>query len=293
MYPKCPICPEEEVNYSCLDTIINKDQISFQFKNIYLPGTAQKGVYDKDSTKGFVKYSLKFGKDFHKQKSKSKTAIIFDKNDPIITNTSTSRFSPGISIGAKAGYNSFPDLKNSKSYFVGATISPYKSYKKYLQAEIMIASHDFDKFKSTISETGPIDSANGVKYDNTLLESEIDLAYQKLNIDVVPISFRYNFNGVIAAGVGTQISFDISNKQTGTISSNYFSFANGRKGDPIEVLNSVEKVDTSSAFSDIKYGVFGDITIGASRIGPSVGARYIYNFNEPHSQIHLYAIWKF
>ncbi|SFS63521.1 PKD domain-containing protein [Lutibacter maritimus] len=293
MYPKCPICPEEEVNYSCLDTIINKDQISFQFKNIYLPGTAQKGVYDKDSTKGFVKYSLKFGKDFHKQKSKSKTAIIFDKNDPIITNTSTSRFSPGISIGAKTGYNSFPDLKNSKSYFVGATISPYKSYKKYLQAEIMIASHDFDKFKSTISETGPIDSANGVKYDNTLLESEIDLAYQKLNIDVVPISFRYNFNGVIAAGVGTQISFDISNKQTGTISSNYFSFVNGRKGDPIEELNSVEKVDTSGAFSDIKYGVFSDITIGASRIGPSVGARYIYNFNEPHSQIHLYAIWKF
>ncbi|VAW24337.1 hypothetical protein MNBD_BACTEROID04-2039, partial [hydrothermal vent metagenome] len=28
MYPKCPICPDEEVNYSCLDTIMSKDQIS-------------------------------------------------------------------------------------------------------------------------------------------------------------------------------------------------------------------------------------------------------------------------
>jgi hypothetical protein len=235
---------------------------------------------------------LKFGKDFHKENSKSSTEIIFDKNEPIITNTSTSRFSPGISIGAKAGYNSFPALKNSKSYFVGATISPYKSYKKYLQAEIMVANHDYDKFKTSVSETGPINLATGVKYDNTLLESEVNLTNQKINIDVVPISFRYNFNGVIAAGLGPQISFDISNKQTGTISSNYFYVINGRKGDPIQELTSIEKVDSSSSFSDIKYGIFGDITIGASRIGPSVGARYIYNFNQPNSQIHLYAIWK-
>lgn len=292
MYPKCPICPEEEVRYSCLDTIISKDQISFQFKNIYLPGTAQKGVHDKDSTQGFVKYSLKFGKDFHKQKSKSKTEIIFDKNEPIITNTSTSRFSPGISVGAKAGYNSFPDLKNSKAYFIGATLSPYKSYKKYLQAEIMMGIHDFDKFKSVVSETGPIDLATGVKYDNTLLESETNLSYAKLNIDVVPISFRYNFNGLLGVGFGPQISFDISNNKTGSISSNYFYYNNGRKGDPIEELTKVEKIDSNEPFSDLKYGLFGDITIGASRIGPSIGARYIYNFNEPHAQLHLYAIWK-
>lgn len=292
MYPECPICPEEEVRYSCLDTIISKDQISFQFKNIYLPGTAQKGVYDKDSTQGFVKYSLKFGKDFHKQKSKSKTEIIFDKNEPIITNTSTSRFSPGISIGAKAGYNSYPNLENSKSYYFGATISPYKSYKKYLQAEIMIGNHDFDKLKSVVSETGPIDLVNGVKYDNTLLESETNLSFEKLNIDVVPISFRYNFNGVLGVGFGPQISLDFSNKKSGTITSNYFYYNNRQKGDPIEELTKVENIYSSSPLSDIKYGFFGDITIGASRIGPSVGARYVYNFNEPYAQFHLYAIWK-
>ena len=156
----------------------------------------------------------------------------------------------------------------------------------------MEGMHDFDKFKSVVSETGPIDLATGVKYDNTLLESETNLSYAKLNIDVVPISCRYNFNGGLGVGFWPQISFDISNNKTGSISSNYFYYNNGRKGDPIEELTKVEKIDSNEPFSDLKYGLFGDITIGASRIGPSIGARYIYNFNEPHAQLHLYAIWK-
>ena len=292
MYPECPICPEEEVKYSCLDTIISKDQISFQFKNIYLPGTAQKGVHDKDSTKGFVKYSMKFGKDFHKKKSKSKTAIIFDKNEPIITNTSTSRFSPGISIGVKAGYNSYMDVKDSKSYFVGATISPYKSYKKYLQAEFMISTHEFGDFKSASEQLGPIDLDQGVIIDSAIRFDETNSEITKLNIDVVPVSFRYNLNGIIGLGVGPQLSFDISNKINNTTNSSYFTYYKEIIGDPIETLNEAIETKSNSSFSDIKYGVFGDITVGASRIGPSVGVRYLYNFNEPHSQLHFYAIWK-
>lgn len=288
MYPECPICPEEEVRYSCLDTIISKDQISFQFKNIYLPGTAQKGVHDKDSTKGFVKYSMKFGKDFHKKKSKSKTEIIFDKNEPIITNTSTSRFSPGISIGAKAGYNSYLDVKDSKSYFVGATISPYKSYKKYLQAEIMISTHEFGDFKSLSEQITLLD----FQIDSAIRFDDINSEITKLNIDVVPVSFRYNLNGVIGLGVGPQISFDISNKVNSSISSSYYTYLKDVVGDRLEFLNETKLIDSKSSFSDIKYGVFGDITIGASRIGPSLGMRYIYNFNEPNSQLHFYAIWK-
>ncbi len=291
MYPKCPICPDKEVSYSCLDTIISKDQISFQFKNIYLPGTAQKGVHDKDSTRGFVKYSLKFGKDFHKKKSKSKTEIIFDKNEPIITNTSTSRFSPGISIGVKSGYNSYLKLKNSKSYFVGATISPYKSYKKYVQAELMISTHKFADFKSVSEQIGPIDT-QGAAIDSAIRFDEINSEIAKLNIDVVPISFRYNLNGVFALGVGPQLSFDISNKINTTTNSSYFTYYKNIVGDPIESLNKTVTTKSNSSFSDINYGIFGDITIGASRIGPSIGVRYIYNFNEPHSQLHFYAIWK-
>ena len=292
MYPKCPICPKEEVRYSCLDTIIMKDKISFQFKNIYLPGTSQKGVHDKDSTKGFVKYSLKFGKDFHKKKSKSRTAIIFDKNEPIITNTSTSRFSPGISIGVKAGYNSYLDVKDSKSYFVGATISPYKSYKKYFQAEIMVGTHQFSETSSVSKEVGLVELPNGEIIDSAIRFDEQNIKNELLNVDIVPISFRYNLNGVIGLGIGPQISFDISNKASGTSNVNYFTYYNNSIGKPVNELTSNQKIEDSGSFKNIRYGVFGDVTIGASRIGPSIGARYVYNFNEPHSQFHIYAIWK-
>ncbi|WP_372801819.1 PKD domain-containing protein [Lutibacter sp.] len=292
MYPKCPICPEEEVQYSCLDTIISKDKISFQFKNIYLPGTAQKGVHDKDSTKGFVKYSMKFGKNFHKQKSKSRTAIIFDKNEPIITNASTSRFSPGISIGVKAGYNSFPDLNNSESYFLGATISPYKSYKKYLQAELMVNSMKFSDVTNSNQELGIVDLPDGTIIDSAIRIDEKTIETALLNVDIVPISFRYNLNGIIGLGVGTQISFDINNEVTSTTKSNYYTFYNKRIGDPIEALNKTTIDKTNNSFTNINYGIFGDITVGASRIGPSLGFRYIYNFQEPEKQLHFYAIWK-
>lgn len=293
MYPECPICPEEEVRYSCLDTIISKDQISFQFKNIYLPGTAQKGIHDKDSTKGFVKYSMKFGKDFHKKKSKSITEIIFDKNEPIITNTSTSRFSPGISIGVKAGYNSYLDVKDSKSYFVGATISPYKSYKRYLQAEVMIATHEFSELSNVNEQIDVLQLPDGTAFDRVLKIEDTNASSTKLNIDIVPISFRYNLNGVIGLGVGPQISIDISHKIDFETKTDYYTlFSNNEPGKLIEAASSIKRNSESDPFSDIKYGIFGDITIGASRIGPSVGVRYIYNFNEPNSQLHFYAIWK-
>ncbi|WP_111709028.1 PKD domain-containing protein [Lutibacter citreus] len=294
MYPKCPICPDEkEVRYSCLDTIISKDKISFQFKNIYLPGTEQKGVQEKDSTKGFVKYSLKFGKKFHKESSKSKTSIIFDKNEPIITNTSTSRFSPGISIGVKAGYNSFPNLNDSKSYFVGATISPYKSYKKYLQAELMVGNHEIKEISSANEQVDVLELPDGTGFDRVLKVEDRNIITTKINIDVVPVSFRYNLNGVIGLGVGPQISLDISNETESEIKTEYYTLiSNNEQGKLIEAASSTTTTSENNPLSDIKYGLFGDITIGASRIGPSIGARYIYNFNEPNSQLHFYVIWK-
>lgn len=292
MYPKVPICPKgKKVRYSCMDTVFYGDKISFQFKNIYLPGTEQKGVQEKDSTKGFVKYSLKFGKDFHKIKSKSKTEIIFDKNDPIITNSATSRFLPGISIGAKAGYNYIFGVDDSKSYFIGATISTYKAYKWYPQAELMISSTTYSDTNNRQQIIENIDSPNGL-YKSVFKESSSNIATERMAIDVVPASIRYNVNGVFGLGIGAHVSMDYSTKLTATNSESYFSDQNGVKGDPIQDLNNSSTTSTKTSFKNINYGVFGDITIGASRIGPSLGVRYIHHFKVPHGQLHLYAIWK-
>jgi hypothetical protein len=216
MYPECPICPKGEVpTISCLDTIVRNTQIFFVFRNIYLPGSNQKNVKEIDSTKGFVKYSLKFNEDFHKIKTKSRTAIIFDKNEPIITNYATTRFTPGISIGAKAGYNIYSNLDNSKSYFVGATISPFKSYRYYGQAEFLNSITSYDGAITTLERINQEKGAVQLNRITTSIENK------NINWEI-PILFRYNISTYFGVGAGAQINMNVSEKQTQNIKTDIY-----------------------------------------------------------------------
>jgi len=284
MYPKCKICPKEEVQYSCLDTTFTDTQAIFTFKNIYLPGSEQKNVKEYDSTKGFVKYTIKFAKDFHKKKTKSRTAIIFDKNDPIITNYSTTRFVPGLSVGIKAGYNSFSDLKNSESYFFGATLSPYKSYRWYWQVELLNSFHHY-KDETTVQEA-IVDGPQGFEF---LQRTTTNTSYKNIDWEI-PILMRYNINNFIGIGAGLQGMLSINEKASQSqLVENY----EGSSPDA-PIFESYEtNSDTSESFTNFKTGLLFDVTAGFSRIGPSVGARYVLNFKEDFNYLQLYAIWKF
>ncbi|MCD0474390.1 PKD domain-containing protein [Flavobacterium sp. EDS] len=284
MYPKCPICPKDEIpTTSCLDTIIKKNQIFFTFKNIYLPGSEQKNVKEKDSTKGFVKYSMKFGDDFHKVKTRSRTAIIFDKNEPIITNYATTRFLPGISIGAKAGYNLYPDLDKSTSYFVGATISPFKSYRFYWQVEWLNAINKYES-GTTIREGIGI-NPNGMKQFQRITNST-----ENKNINwEVPILIRYNINNYIGVGAGLQANINVSEEQNQTIKTE--SFEGGT--DQFLMDAKTESNTIKNSFTGFKTGILFDLTAGFARIGPSLGARYVINFEQNFNYFQFYGIWKF
>jgi PKD repeat protein len=284
MYPKCPICPKgEEPTVSCLDTIIKQKQIFFTFKNIYLPGSEQKNVHEKDSTKGFVKYSLKFAEDFHKVKTRSRTAIIFDKNEPIITNYATTRFLPGISIGAKAGYNLYPDLEKSTSYFVGATISPFKSYRFYWQAEWVNA---LNKYDSALKVEDVINTnANGVRQ---LVRTTTGTENKNVNWEV-PLLIRYNINNYIGVGAGIQANFNVSSEQNQNIKVE--TFEGDKENFLISTTTSANTVKNS--FADFKTGLLFDLTAGFARIGPSLGARYVINFEQNFNYFQFYGIWKF
>ena len=284
MYPKCPICPKDEVpTTSCIDTIVKKNQIFFTFKNIYLPGSEQKNVKEKDSTKGFVKYSMKFNEDFHKIKTRSRTAIIFDKNEPIITNYATTRFLPGISIGAKAGYNLYPSLENSKSYFVGATISPFKSYRYYWQAEFINSLQTYDN--STVIKEEILDKGNGVRQ---LQRSTINSSNDNVNWEI-PVLIRYNINNYIGIGAGLQANINVSEKQNQDLKIETFETI---KGDFL-LSTKNENASETRSFKTLKTGLLFDVTIGAARIGPSLGARYVMNFKENFNYFKSYGIWKF
>ncbi len=287
MYPKCEICPKEkEVRYSCLDTTYTDKQAIFTFKNIYLPGSEQKNVKEYDSTKGFVKYSLKFAKDFHKVKTKSRTAIIFDKNEPIITNYSTTRFLPGISIGAKAGYNSFGDLENSRSYFIGATLSPYKSYKWYWQVELLNSLHEYDG-NTTINETLTAITATG---EQQFQRTTTRTTYNNIDWEI-PVLARYNINNYVGLGAGLQGMISISEKQTQDILIERFENINMQPG--ILVDSRESQTESKNSFTNLRTGFLVEATAGFARIGPSIGARYVFNFKENYNYMQFYALWKF
>lgn len=284
MYPKCPICPkDEEPTTSCLDTIIKQNQIFFTFKNIYLPGSTQKNVKEIDSTKGFVKYSMKFNKDFHKVNTKSRTAIIFDKNEPIITNYATTRFSPGISIGAKAGYNLYPDLDNSTSYFVGATISPYKSYRLYWQAEFL---NNINSYSDASTVTERFDQTTGalvfVRTTNTI-------SYNNINWEI-PLLMRYNINNFVGVGAGIQANINATEKTTNTTTTDIYE---GKGPGGLLLSSKTQATSSNNSFTNLKTGLLFDLTIGAARIGPSLGARYVMNFEDNFNYFQFYGIWKF
>ncbi len=284
MYPKCDICPKHEVSYSCLDTTFTDTQAIFTFKNIYLPGSEQKNVKDYDSTKGFVKYSIKFAKDFHKKKTKSRTAIIFDKNDPIITNYSTTRFLPGISIGAKVGYNSFNKLHNSESYFFGATLSPYKSYRWYWQVELMNNFHHYDA-KTNIEETF-IQDAQGFRF---LQRTTTNTSYKNVDWDV-PVLIRYNVNNFIGLGTGLQNTISVSEKQNQRVLIEQFEGLDPKN----PVISSKEnKINKTNSFTNLRTALLFEATVGFARIGPSLGTRYVMDFKNNFDYWQFYAIWKF
>lgn len=303
-YPKCPICPKgENVTYSCIDTIIKKDQIYFTFKNIYLPGSNQKNVMERDSTKGFVKYSMKFAKDFHKIKTKSKTAIFFDKNEPVITNYATTRFKPGISIGVKTGYNYFTNQDNAKSYFVGATISPYKSYRFYWQSELYF-DHLETGGRTDLSDitlrqfSPPIILSNGSTIDQAYVQTSSSSKTIRNFIDVVPASLRYNINNYIGIGAGPQFSLIMSEKTISELIKKYYALdfnhtppTQGSEISSLEENNST--VSVTESFRKVQASIFGDITFGFARIGPSLGVRYYKNFEKGFDYWQFYGIWKF
>ena len=59
MSPYCLPCDSVPTRTGCWELVTNKDSAAFIFNGIYLPGTNQKGVNDKDSTKGFVEFDVK------------------------------------------------------------------------------------------------------------------------------------------------------------------------------------------------------------------------------------------
>jgi hypothetical protein len=286
-YPKTAFCKSIiQSGQSCFDTIIHKDSIYFNFRNIYLPGLRQQGFSDPDSTMGFVKYRLQFNKQLKKLPFISNAAIIFDNNKPIYTNSQKGYFKPGKSYGIIAGYNFYFDKNlQAENYFsIGGSISPYAPHRKYLQGELYAGYLQFPE--KLIGNT--TENKDTIINNNTFRIFRRD-GYAKsaiIKLDLVAAQIRYNFLNRVGAGLGSILSFDaftkVNNRQVIYMQ---------QQPNPTPVILEKE-FPSSKWFSNVDVAVFADVQFGRVRVGPVVGARFIHYFRVPRNGLYAYLAWR-
>ncbi len=306
-YPKCPICPKIPDTRSCLDTASARGALIFTFRNIYLPGSRQKDVGDRDSTKGFVKYRIQAARDMPKLPFKSRAKIVFDKNPPIYTNYTKTGFKVGMSPGLKAGYGFEPNFDKAPTgeekssafvqngyFLLGASISPYKSWRVYPQIELLAGIRDRKDLPATekhvLLTTLP---NNGIALLDSVLLDTVTQASRGFVSFELPVLLRKNFSRFFGAGIGASARIILENGETKTETSRTridWSFIDGPTG--IVLYPEVDKspVETSTEkfrATQYRYSLFGDLTFGSVRAGPNVGLRGGWVFGGERPQAFL------
>lgn len=288
MKPKCTWCDSARVGQSCIDTVVTKDSIQFIFKNIYLPGSQQDGVEDPDSTKGYVRYKMRFTRKFKKLPFTSRASIVFDKNEPIYTNKSVGRFRKGFSPGIIVGYSmnvgdELPDIARAQ-YNIGFTVSEFSAYRKYFQFELFLQpAKQYDNLLSRRTVGDTIIGGQLFLIDNRETFDRIKL----FSAEIVPLHFRYNISSFFSVGVGGMVNAEISKSNKQYIAARLVQL-NPRDTFSVE-SQSPARTESWSAF---RGGVFGDVTIGRVRAGPAVGIRFQQYFNPSHQRILCYLTYK-
>jgi PKD repeat protein len=292
-YPKCPICPKVPDTRGCLDTATLSDALVFTFRNIYLPGSRQDDVDNRDSTKGFVKYRITAKRGMPKYAFKSRAKIVFDKNSPIYTNYTTTRFKVGISPGIKIGYgfepslgtNDDPTSEESTSFvqdgyiFLGASLSPYKSWRIYPQVELISGIRGRSALPPIrpFTTTTEIDSLSTIDIRVFAVDSISRTGDRGFISFEVPVLLRKNFSRGFGMGLGGAVKVLLENgKFIDVVNRRIYMQVLGN--DPEEISQTFESVTTPFKNTLLRYSLFADITVGSVRAGPNLGIRGGMNY---------------
>ncbi len=279
-YPKCPICPKTPSTGSCLDTSFVSGRLVFTFRNIYLPGSAQKGVSEYDSTKGFVKYRIEPERDMPKRSFSSRAEIVFDKNPPIYTNFSRTRFKIGFSPGLKAGYGFHPDSLKQGYFLIGASLSPYKSWRVYPQIELLTGiSGKEDLPETRYSTLFMVKQNNGIALQDSFLTDTLQRTSRNKVLFEIPLLLRKDISRVFGLGLGGSARILLENGSTQTeagrttIDWEFMDTTGGLM--PTRNVTKTETLKSSSSYRNtrFRYTAFVDVTLGSVRIGPHLGLR--------------------
>ena len=273
--PKCPICPKTPTKNSCLDTLTTDNGFQFTYRNIYLPGSRQEGVDHKDSTKGFIKYRIEADHNMPKHTFRSRAKIVFDRNAPIFTNYTRTRFKTGVSPGIKVGWNFAPDALKSGYFFMGATLSPYKSWRLYPQIEVLAGLKGRENLPEVQKSKMLIKGNPGAFFQDTTFLDTIIQTQRGLVSFEIPVLLRKNFSKRIGLGLGlaTRVSIEQFDTRTATTEKT-IHWTDSSVGFVKETINgeSTNKVASTSK-TRYDFTAFGDLTLGSVRAGPNLGIR--------------------
>ncbi|MHA4812671.1 DUF7849 domain-containing protein [Flavitalea flava] len=288
--PACTRCDSVYNRQSCIDTIRSNDSIYFVFRNIYLPGLNQEGVSDQDSTKGFIEYSIRFKKKPKKIPFSSRASIVFDKNEPVLTNKATAKFIKGISPGIMVGYSALPTNGGYSArgpLQFGYVLAPYAPSRPFFQVEAFVGLLQQDQFTSNIVKDQRDTLIGGQVFIITGRSSKTTI--QRNSFELTPLHYRYNIGNWIGVGIGAMAQINIS-EQTTTENKAYFI----TQQLPLNVLTAVSKVK-----SDIRWlgnwnaAPFADLQVGRVKSGPVLGVRYMRLLNgDIKDRFFLYAGFK-
>lgn len=279
-YPKCPICPKTPDTRSCLDTSFVDNNLVFTFRNIYLPGSSQKGVTENDSTKGFIKYRIEPERDMPKRPFSSRAEIVFDKNPPIYTNYSRTRFKTGLSPGLKIGYSFHPDSMRQGYFLMGASLSPYKSWRVYPQIELLTGiSGKEDVPEVAFSTLIMTAQNNGIALRDSVLADTLLRGSRNRVLFEMPLLLRKDISRVFGLGLGGSVRMELENGSIQTeayrttidwgVTDGPTGFVTTRDVTQTETLKSSSRYQNTR----IRYTAFVDMTIGSVRLGPHLGLR--------------------
>lgn len=285
--PFCPPCQPGADKRGCWELEKKESGLLFTLHGVYLPGTSQKGVEDKDSTKGFMEFSIVTKKKLDPVPFKASTAIYFDKNEPIFTNNATGRFKKGISPVVMAGFEkAWGKGTASDGLVTGLGVAPLAPFRPYFQFELYYKQGlKTNTGNYTFDRNGFISIDGRKEFGYNKIDSSVTNRVSQIKL--IPVQLRHNFGNYFSAGAGLSITADMG----GDIETDLTYYGVSANGVPGEVYQkpAVEKI---KAFSDIRVQPFVDLQLGKVKLGPHIGVRYYYN-DKKTGYGFLYAGWRF
>ncbi|RMF21979.1 MAG: hypothetical protein D6765_14905 [Bacteroidetes bacterium] len=302
-YPECPLCPETPTDASCLDTTLLEDRIVFTFRNIYLPGTRQPGLSERDSTKGFIRFRLQPARRIRKQDLAARASIVFDKNPPIRTNRARTDFKPGLSPALLLGRTLHPQDDAPDQTTLGLALAPFKPYRLFLQGEVWFeppkSSTSTSEFTRDSSYFGlitfPGGTAREVLIDSLVFTEEVEIEKSSF-LTLVPLQLRYNLSGWLSLGAGAQLALQFQKRTLETTTSGSKRVFDPASGAELTDFGEVfPATTTAESTSELLWrpALFADVHFGKVRLGPALGIRGVlplHSGREPYLLAFVY--WK-